>query len=388
MYFESALKALPITGPRTRLIVFSSREEFAPYAANASVKAFYQSNLDGDFIVLPSLKGDVLPAVTHEYAHLIARRTGCHYPLWLDEGLAEYFSTVTPTGAKLQIGSAPPERLKALSFGVRLLPLERLFVVTRESDEYTAPSRAALFYAESWALSHMLLSDDRYRGRSTDLFARLAKGEPSALALMTVYGKPVDDIAKDLSKYVLRASYKPSLVDVGLPPVAAAAETRPVTDFEARVVLASLLASNPDHYPAARASFSALKDENPNDLFFNEAYATFLVRTNQFDTARPFLMRAIALRSGNARIYSHYADIRSTSLDLADRNDAEIDALLATALALGPDDVEVRLQIARTLIDHRQGTEALAVLAAVTRVPIEYEKAFASTQAAAMKVAK
>lgn len=262
MYFEQAMKTPPITGPRTRLIVFSSREEFAPYAANSSVKAFYQSNVDGDFIVLPSLKGDVLPVVTHEYAHLVARRTGSHYPLWFDDGLAEYFSTVTPMMAKLQIGAAPPERAKALGFGVKLMPLERLFTITRDSADYTAPSRAALFYAESWSLTHMLLTDERYRDRSADVLTRLANGEPSALALTTIYRKTVDDIAKDLSKYTLRGYYKTSTVDVALPTPTSNAITRAATDFEAGVALASLLASNPEHQPAARAAFSALQLEN------------------------------------------------------------------------------------------------------------------------------
>ena len=388
MHFEQALKTPPITGPRTRLIVFSSRDEFAPYAANASVKAFYQSNVDGDFIVLPSMRGDVLPALTHEYAHLVARRTGNHYPLWLDDGLAEYFSTVTPAMDRLRIGAAPPERAKALGFGVKLMPLERLFAVTRDSADYTAPTRAGLFYAESWSLTHMLLTDERYRDRSGELLTRLAKGEPSALALTTVYRKPVDDIAKDLSKYTLRGYYKTTAVEVALPTVTSNATTRAATDFEAGVALASLLASNPEHQPAARAAFSVLQQENPNDLFLNEAMATFLVRTGQFDAARPHLMRAVALKSANARIYTHYADVRLTSIDERDRLGSDIDALHQTALSLAPDDVEVRLQIARTLIERRRGTEALAMLAAITRVPIEYEKAFAETQAAAMKVAK
>lgn len=386
MYFELALKTPAITGPRTRLIVFSSRDEFAPYAANSSVKAFYQSDIDGDFIVLPGLKGDVMPAVTHEYAHLVARRTGSHYPLWLDDGLAEYFSTVMPAATKLLIGAAPPERQRALGFGVRLLPLERLFAVTRESADYTSPSRATLFYAESWALTHMLLSDERYRDKSGELLARLAKGEPSALALTTVYGKPVDDITKDLSKYALRGSYKATQLDIALPPMTAAADTRAASDFEAGVALASLLAANPTHRDDARAAFDALQSQNPNDLFFNESMATFLVRAGQFDQARAYLSRAVQLKSAKARIYIHLADVKLTSIDEKERLDADIDALYDTALALAPDDAEVRIQIARTLVERRKGAEALAMLAAITRVPIEYERVFAATLAAAMKV--
>jgi len=44
-----------------------------------------------------------------------------------------------------------------------LLPLDQLFAVNRESPEYRTKEQSRLFYAESWALTHMLLTHDRYR---------------------------------------------------------------------------------------------------------------------------------------------------------------------------------------------------------------------------------
>ena len=387
-YFEQILRVPPLTGPKARVIVFSNRGEFEPYAANTSVKAFYQSSVDGDFIVLPSLSGNVLPAIMHEYAHLTARRTGNRYPLWLDDGLAEYFSTVTPQGARLKVGAAPPERQRALGFGVRLMPLERLFAITRDSADYNTPSRAGLFYAESWALTHMLVSDERYRGQSGPLFDRLAKGEPSALALTLVYGKPVDEISRDLTRYTLRGNYRTVLEDIALGEMTAGPPTRPATDFEAGVTLASLLAANPNHRARARAAFDVLERENPNDLLFNEAAAMFAVRAGEFDVARPYLSRAMALDSTNARIYSHYAEIRATSPDTGEHDDAEESRLFVQALSLAPDDIEVRVQLARSLVRRRRGAEAVEVLASVVRVPTEYVDVFADAQAGAKRHAR
>jgi hypothetical protein len=386
VYLEQALRTPPITGPRTRLIVFSNRNEFSPYAANASVQAFYQSNVDGDFIVLPGLGRDAFRAVAHEYAHLIARRTGRRYPLWLDDGLADYFSTVMPLGAKVQIGAALPDRLKSLGFGVRLMPLERLFAITRDSAEYTTPARSALFYAESWAFTHMLLTDDRYRDRSAALLARLAHGEPAALALTNIYDKPVSAITTDLTKYALRGYYRTSTIDVALPANTSTVVPRPATEFEAGIRLADLLAANPSHLGRARTAFETLERENPNDLQLLESEAMFAVRTGRVDEARPYLEHAIALGSSNARIYSHLAEIRGTSADRQDFSASDEDALFAKALTLGPDDAEVRIQVARSLVRQHRGADALAMLDAITRVPIEYEQLFAETRAAALKI--
>lgn len=387
-YFEQALQLAPLTNLRTHLIVFSGRDEFAPYAANANVTAFYQSNLDGDFIVMPTINARTFPAVAHEYAHLIARRTGSHYPLWLDDGLAEYFSTMTPQGARLQVGSAPPERIQSLGFGVRLMPLERLFAVTRDSAEYTTPSRAALFYAESWALTHMLITDERYRDKSRVLFARLAKGEPTALALTTVYGKPVDEVTRDLGRYTLRGLYRASVIDVPVPTATTQASTRPATEFEASVTLASLLASNPAHSDEARTAFRALEGQNANDLRLIESAGLFAVRSGRIDEARPYLEHAIALKTTNARLYVHCAELRHLAAVDVDHSEDQENALVDTALALAPDDVEVRVMAARGMIRQRRAADAVAVLAPVTRVPLEYERIFAETKDLALRLVK
>lgn len=384
-YFEQVLHIPPIAGPRTRLIVFNGRDEFAPYASNRTVRAFFQSGVDGDFIVLPSIGGDVFRAVSHEYAHLVSRRTGRHYPLWLDEGLAEYFSTVTSRGAKLQIGAPVQERTRSLGFGVRLMPLEQLFAITRDSADYTSPERSGLFYAQSWSLTHMLLTDDRYKDQSAALLATLAHSEPSAPTLTTIYGKPIDEISKDLRKYALRGNYRTSLIDVELSAGTATSVIRPATDFEAGVVLATLIAANQNRRAEAQTAFDALERQNPNDLTLVESLALFAVRAARIDQARRYLDRAIELKSTNARIYSHAAEWHDRSSTTTEPN-VEADALFAKALTLAPSDPEVRIQIAQSLVRQRRGADAIAMLDTIERVPIEYEPLLADTRAAAQKL--
>lgn len=376
-YFEQLLHVPPIGGSRTRLIVFSNRKEFEPYAANASIKAFYQSGVDNDVIAMPSLGLDAFPVVVHEYTHLVLRRVGARYPLWLEDGLAEYLSTITPQNGKLQVGAAPKERERALGFGVRLMPLERLFAIGRDSADYTTPSRAGLFYAQSWALTHMLMTDDRYRAQTPALLAKLAQGSPTALALTTVYQKPVDEIAKDLTRYCLRGGYRSSIVDAPVSIARGGITTRTGTAFEANVAIAAMLGANPQRQAEARAAFEALERENPRDLFFNESFALFALRAGRNDDARPYLELATELGSTNARIYSHLATVRATTETDATFSDEAEDALLARALTLAPEDVEVRMQAARSFVRRRRGAEAWELLSSVSRVPTEYQGVFA-----------
>ena len=385
-YYEQLLRTTTVPGPRTRVIVFGERDEFKPYATHSAVRAFYQSSLDGDFIALAWLGGDAFTALAHEYAHLFFRRSGHQYPLWLADGLAEYLSTITPQNGKLKVGAPPAERAKALGFGVKLMPLERLFTVTRDSAEYTVPGRAGLFYAESWALTHMLVTDDRYREGSAAFFARLAADEPAALAFQNIYNKNADELARDLSRYTLRANYKATTTELPVTPATAAAVPRSATEFEAGVVLASLLGANADRQTRARDAFAALEQLDANDLRLVEALALLAVRNDRFDEARPYLDRAMAAQSANARIYLYAAIARRAARGASDEGQAEEDTLVAKALDMDPADAEVRIVIARALVAERRGEEALAMLAPLSRVAIEYERLLNDTRAAARRL--
>ena len=387
-YFEQVLHTETIAGPRTRLIVFNGGPEFASYAQAASVRGFYQSSPDGDFIVLPSLKGDVMPVAAHEYAHLFFRRTGRRYPLWLSDGLAEYFSTVTPQRDGLRIGAPPPERARALGFGVRLMPLERLFAVTRDSIEYTAPKSASLFYAQSWALAHLLVTDPRYRDLAPAFFARLARDEPAGLAFTTVYRANIDELGRDLTRYTLRGNYRTTTMQVDALPAILSATPRASTSFEAGVVLASLLGANPARESQAQAAFDALEQENRVDVQLLEAIALFDVRRQNLTAARPYLDRAIAAHSQLGRIFVYAAESRRLSASATGDPDPDDERLLATALALAPDDVEVHLVAAQRRITERRPADALALLAPFTRVPVEYEKLVDDTRALAQRLIK
>src|SRR6187549_2716835 len=116
-FFADFLKLAPQQRHPTRLIVFSNDREYAPYRPNAGVVAFYTQGPDRDYIVMRSMDSEAYPIVVHEYAHLIVRHSGSVFPLWLNEGLAEYFSTIAPLGGKVTIGQVPLGRLMSLIKG-------------------------------------------------------------------------------------------------------------------------------------------------------------------------------------------------------------------------------------------------------------------------------
>ena len=99
-----------------------------------------------------------------------------------------------------------------------MLPLERLFAVTNGSPEYNTQTHAGVFYSQSWALTHMLMVDPRYRGKVKQFQQRIAGGMTSASAFADVYAMTPAAVAKDLANYVQRNQYTYFLADYKSPP--------------------------------------------------------------------------------------------------------------------------------------------------------------------------
>src|SRR5215510_4312036 len=81
-----------------------------------SVAGYYQRGQDRDFIVL---SGRVFPetltsVVYHELTHYFLARALASRPTWLNEGLAEYFSTAEIRNDEILLGAVSPDRLQVL----------------------------------------------------------------------------------------------------------------------------------------------------------------------------------------------------------------------------------------------------------------------------------
>ena len=92
-------------------------------------------------------------AVYHEYTHLQLGTDGM--PLWLNEGLAEFFQNTDIRDKDVLVGQPSPDNIIYLRQH-RLIPLPMLFQVDANSPYYHEEQKGSVFYAESWALTHYL----------------------------------------------------------------------------------------------------------------------------------------------------------------------------------------------------------------------------------------
>ena len=149
------------SSPPVRVVVFASEREYQPYRLRSTADAYYVRAGSQDYIVMGTDDPARFGLAAHEYAHLVLRASAAQLPPWLKEGLAEFFATLHVTEHATQLGGVLPGRLRTLQART-WMPLAELMSVSEESQKRQNRDAADLFYAESWALTEMLMLSPKY----------------------------------------------------------------------------------------------------------------------------------------------------------------------------------------------------------------------------------
>jgi hypothetical protein len=188
---------------RVTVIAFGSNADYSGYRSNPAASAYYLEGAKRSYIVLGSDGSDDYTIAMHEYAHHLLHRRYGSLPAWLDEGLAEVYSSVEERNGDLRVGLPLDDRLDSLESDGLLLPLHSLFLIKEESFATLRHGGARpRFYAESWLLTHMLRFSPEYSSGFGALLESVTAGKSPELALLDVYGKSVARVQKDLDRYL------------------------------------------------------------------------------------------------------------------------------------------------------------------------------------------
>jgi thioredoxin-like negative regulator of GroEL len=141
----------------------------------------------------------------HEYAHHFMLGAGRFaYPAWYVEGFAEYFATAGFGNGKIRLGQASSARRLALGSG-RWLPMEQL--LARDPDVSKGPD-VAMFYAQSWLLTHYLFRTPGVRNQFAAYLKAYAAGADPVQAFRTHIDPDLAGFEVKLRRYLRgRASY-------------------------------------------------------------------------------------------------------------------------------------------------------------------------------------
>lgn len=183
----------PQASPPVRVILFKSPKDFKPFQRSATSRGSFQPSGERDYIILTQLSDDTLRAAAHELTHLILHHAAGPMPGWLEEGLAEYYSTARRTGNQAVFGKPVADHVKLLAnepSGSGPWANPQQFLTLRSDDVFRSDPRAVgLYYAQSWAVVHLLMSTPQPQQRLNDFLARLRNGLDQASAFEQAFGQ-------------------------------------------------------------------------------------------------------------------------------------------------------------------------------------------------------
>ncbi len=252
------------------VIVFSGDGSYKPFkplyqGKPANVSGYFQASDDAIYITLTADWHRSHPdsVIFHEYVHVLTSNGARLLPTWLNEGIAEYYSTFEIRGdRKIRIGKPIANHIRLLRERP-LMPLRALVSVDEASPLYNESDKKNLFYAESWALVHYLMlgKEGRRRQQLREFINALIENKPVEESFRQSFQAGYETIEQELRAYLQRNLYPDQQVI-----------------FDQEIVFDSSMSASPLGEAEVQAHLGDL-----------------LWRIQRADEAEPFLNRALAL---------------------------------------------------------------------------------------------
>lgn len=163
-----------------------------------NVGGFYTPGEERIFAVTGGTGADNDQTLFHEYGHHYMQQnmTGA-YPGWFVEGFAEYFSTAELSAGHMRVGLHDPGRMNSLTMGANSwMSMEQVL----RSRSFDTGSRGHLYYAESWALTHYLMSTQR--AKLGLYLAAVMSGRDPVDALAGTIDRTPAQLQDDVRRYI------------------------------------------------------------------------------------------------------------------------------------------------------------------------------------------
>jgi FimV-like protein len=327
------------------VLAFPDERSYQPFMPMANgrrvpVGGLFVAGPRGTYITLNLDAGDdAYRGIYHEYSHYLLRSVFGAAPLWFNEGLAEYYSTleVSSDGRRAVIGKPVRQHIELLR--ERRVPLAKLLSVTVASPIYTSdtPERSVL-YAQSWAMVHHALHGmPRRRGELIDLAFKLAAGMAPEQAVLEAYGMTLPDLEREVQAYTRREVYQ-------------------ATSFDFKDAITTTLGRNP--MPADEGEVEAWLGGVQMTIGRPEEGA---VRLEKALKTRPDVVAALSRSNYQLRVPGRGAVLATMRAFLSQGDYTAVRGAMTPMVRANPADHEATLILAEALLrlDDHEGARAL-----------------------------
>jgi len=295
----------------------------------------YQMNQYFAAIQLDAPGLDPYHTIYHEYFHSLTMPYYPNLPLWISEGLAEFYGNSQISDSAVMVGRADADLIAQLTQG-NLIPLDVLFKVDYRSPYYNEQNKTSLFYAESWALTHyLMLGDKRAHKPMLDAYLdALMHGATQEQAATQCFGD-LHNLQRTLQAYIGQKTFY--VFTSGPPPEVPAVElqARELSDAEVDAYRGGFAAVRGKSQDAITMLERAVRADPKLALGYQ--YLGFAeYQDKKYAEALTDFTRAIELNPSNALTRFLRAYLTSTQRG-AVGDDAQMEEDLRAAIAISPE---------------------------------------------------
>lgn len=271
--------------------------------------------------------------IYHEYTHLLTRKAEW-MPLWMNEGLAEYYENTDIQENSVSLGQASPQDIAWLRQN-QLLPLPTLFAVDHNSPFYHEEKKGTIFYAESWALMHYLITNDRLQKttRVADYANLLAQNVDSVTAATKAFGD-LNQLRSALDEYIRGDRFHYIKMEVSTGVDESSLKVQPLTPSEADALRADFLAYN-QRFSDAQSIVDRVLKADPTNVSAHETKGFLEFHQGHASEAKYWYKQAVQLDSNSYLAHYNFASIAMMDAKSGD-DEAQIESSLRTAIKLNP----------------------------------------------------
>ncbi len=333
------------TGSRILVLALKNRKDFqmvqpADSLAKGSLDlaGLFLQRQDRSYILLRlDTEGEHPYAIVyHEYTHYMVRHIEA-LPLWLNEGLAQFYQNTDLDEKTARFGQPAANEIRYLR-EQKLIPLPTLFAVDHNSPFYHEQDKGNVFYAESWALTHMLFLRDfrNHASHLSEYVAALEKREDAVAAAQKSFGD-LKQLQKDLDTYVHGGNFDLLQMPLQNAVTEASFTVEPIATADADAVRADVLIENGRKADGLQL-IEAVLQQAPANAQAHESMGLLKLREGDMREARKWYGEAVALHSTSYLAYYYFG---SLSLQLGKGGadalaDDSVGASLQEAVKLNP----------------------------------------------------
>ena len=291
----------------TVIYVFRDRSEMAAFSPEGveNVAGFSTVGPGRNlFVMNAEVEGTSRASVVcHEFTHVFLNSNFSEMPVWMNEGLAEYYQTFRRRGRRAEFGhviAGPSEWLESHPW----TDLSMLFAMNTAAHAYQRDNDLrSTMYAQGWAIIHYLEADAARAVRLDSVLVAMRRGTPARVAFRAQF--PADEwpaLIDEVKRYVHDGALEPRAVNVSSEVDRREPRARTLSDSQAMLWLGDLMLSlGPGRERGASALYRAALAEEPALARAQAGLGYVADRSSDTSKAEAAYSDAARLAPGDAR---------------------------------------------------------------------------------------